>query len=209
MKTFIFDLDNTLYPESLNVFGLIDHRINRYMHEKLGIPEPEVDVLRRLYWKIYGVTLNGLMIHYNVDPEDFLEFVHDVKLHHILKPNQRLRTSLENLECHKVIFTNGSTRHAENVLSALGIDDMFEQIFDVRVAYFKPKPFPEPYLKILEILNVHGKDCVMIDDIPENLRTAKNLGMKTILIGTHNGHDFIDYCLEKACIIGEIAGSEI
>ncbi len=209
MKTFIFDLDNTLYSKALNVFGLIDQRINRYMHEKLGIPEHEVDSLRRHYWKIHGVTLNGLMIHYDVDPEDFLEFVHDVELKRILKPNKKLRKALKNINSNKVILTNGSIRHAENVLSALEIDDVFQDIFDVRVASFKPKPFPEPYLKVLEILKVPGRDCVMIDDIPENLKTAKDLGMKTILIGLSNGHAFIDLCLEKACALGEIAYSDI
>lgn len=179
------------------------------MREKLNIPEHEVDSLRRMYWKTYGVTLNGLMINYNVDPEDYLEFVHDVELNHILKPNQRLRKALRNIRSSKVIFTNGSTRHAKNVLSALAIEDMFEEIFDVRVASFKPKPFPEPYLKVLEIMNIHGQDCVMVDDIPENLKTAKDLRMKTILIGSANGHEYIDYCLAKPCIIGEMAGTEI
>lgn len=209
MKTYIFDLDNTLYPESLNVFGLIDQRINRYMHEKLRIPEPEVDVLRRHYWKVYGVTLNGLMIHYRVDPEDFLHYVHDVDLSHVLKPNQKLRRALKGINSNKVIFTNGSSRHAENVLSALGIEDIFQDVFDVRVASFKPKPFLEPYLKVLEAMNSEGRDCVMIDDIPENLKTAKGLGMKTILIGRPNGSEYIDICLEKACAIGEVAYSDI
>ncbi len=208
MKTYIFDLDNTLYPESLNVFGLIDQRINRYMHEKLRIPEPEVDVLRRHYWKVYGVTLNGLMIHYRVDPEDFLHYVHDVDLSHVLKPNQKLRRALKGISSNKIIFTNGSSRHAENVLSALGIEDIFQDIFDVRVASFKPKPFLEPYLKVLEAMNSKGRDCVMIDDIPENLKTAKGLGMKTILIGRSNGSEYIDICLEKACAIGEVAFSD-
>jgi putative hydrolase of the HAD superfamily len=209
MKTYIFDLDNTLYPESLNVFGLIDQRINRYMQEKLRIPEPEVDVLRRHYWKVYGVTLNGLMIHYRVDPEDFLHYVHDVDLSHVLKPNQKLRRALKGINSNKVIFTNGSSRHAENVLSALGIEDIFQDVFDVRVASFKPKPFLEPYLKVLEAMNSEGRDCVMIDDIPENLKTAKGLGMKTILIGRPNGSEYIDICLEKACAIGEVAYSDI
>jgi len=209
MKKYIFDLDNTLYPESLNVFGLIDKRINRYMHEKLGIPRHKVDSLRRHYWEIYGVTLSGLMVHYHVDPEDFLEFVHDVELSQLLKPNQKLRKALQGICSSKVIFTNGSIKHAENVLSALGIADAFEDIFDVRVASFKPKPFPEPYLKILEIMDVRGRDCVMIDDIPENLKTAKDLEMKTILIGRSNGHEYIDVCLEKACAIGEIDHADI
>ncbi|MFP4128524.1 MAG: pyrimidine 5'-nucleotidase [Desulfonatronovibrio sp.] len=208
MKTFIFDLDNTLYSKSLNVFGLIDKRINRYMTERVGIPEPEVDALRRHYWKIHGVTLNGLILHHEVDPEDFLEFVHDVDLDGILKPDRKLRIALKNLDARKVIFTNGSIRHAENVLSALGIEDLFEEIFDVRIASFKPKPFPEPYLKVLEAINVSGHECVMIDDILENLRTAKDLGMSTVLIGTTNGHKYVDFCIEEACAITEFPGAE-
>lgn len=209
MKAFIFDLDNTLYPSSLNVFSLIDTRINTYMTRKVGIPEPEVDALRRHYWKIHGVTLNGLIIHHKVDPEDFLEYVHDVDLSGILKPNLKLRSVLRKINSRKVIFTNGSTSHAQNVLSVLGIDDLFEAIFDVRIASFKPKPFPEPYYKVLEAMNVQGNECIMVDDIPQNLKTAKEMGMKTILIGSTNGHDYIDICLEKACAIGEISASEL
>lgn len=209
MKTFIFDLDNTLYPESLNVFGLIDRRINAFMRDRLGIPDSEVDSLRRHYWKLYGVTLQGLMIHYDVDPEDFLDYVHDVDLKHILKPSRRLRSALQKISSSKVIFTNGSTGHAHNVLSALGISDIFEEIFDVRIASFIPKPFPEPYHKILSIMDIHPRDCVMIDDIPDNLKTAKDLGMKTILIGRPNGHKYIDLCLEKVCAVGEIAELDI
>ncbi|MCA1743299.1 MAG: pyrimidine 5'-nucleotidase [Desulfonatronovibrio sp.] len=201
MKKYIFDLDNTLYCQTLNVFPLIDQRINRYMTTKLGIPEDGVDTLRRQYWKLYGVTLNGLMIHYNVDPEDYLEYVHDVDLKHILKPDKELKTVLREIPCSKVIFTNGSRAHAENVLQNMGLEDLFDDIFDVRVASFRPKPFPEPYLEILKIMDVQGKDCVMIDDIPENLKTAKNLDMKTILIGKSNGQDHIDICLDNASAI--------
>jgi putative hydrolase of the HAD superfamily len=204
MKKFIFDLDNTLYPASLQVFPLIDRRINLYMTSKLGIPEAEVDGLRRRYWKLYGVTLNGLMRHYRVDPEDYLTYVHDVDLSHLLKPNLRLRSSLEKIPGPKVIFTNGSSTHAQNVLNALGIEHLFEDIFDVRVAGFQPKPFSEPYLKVLELMNVSGLECVMIDDIPENLKTAKSVGMKTILVGSSNGHEYIDFCVEKACGVSEI-----
>ncbi|MFN2268335.1 MAG: pyrimidine 5'-nucleotidase [Desulfonatronovibrio sp.] len=201
MKKYIFDLDNTLYCQTLNVFPLIDQRINRYMTTKLGIPEDGVDTLRRQYWKLYGVTLNGLMIHYNVDPEDYLEYVHDVDLKHILKPDKELKTVLREIPCSKVIFTNGSRVHAENVLQNMELEDLFDDIFDVRVASFRPKPFPEPYLEILKIMDVQGKDCVMIDDIPENLKTAKNLDMKTILIGKSNGQDHIDICLDNASAI--------
>lgn len=198
MKKYIFDLDNTLYSHTLKVFPLIDQRINMYMTTRLGIPEPGVDSLRRQYWKLYGVTLNGLMVHYDVDPEDYLEYVHDVDLKHILKPDEELKTVLKEIPCSKVIFTNGSRAHAENVLQTMGLEDLFDDIFDVRVASFRPKPFPEPYLEILKIMDVQGKDCVMIDDIPENLKTAKHLDMKTILIGKSNGQRHIDICLDNA-----------
>lgn len=204
MKKFIFDLDNTLYPASLQVFPLIDRRINLYMTRKLGIPEAEVDGLRRLYWKLYGVTLNGLMRHYRVDPEDYLRYVHDVDLSTLLKPNLRLRSSLEKIPVPKVIFTNGSSAHAQNVLSALDIEHLFDDIFDVRVAGFLPKPLREPYHKVLDLMNVSGQECVMVDDIPENLKTAKAMGMKTILVGSSNGHEYIDFCVEKACGVSEI-----
>ncbi|WP_035244497.1 pyrimidine 5'-nucleotidase [Desulfonatronovibrio hydrogenovorans] len=204
MHTFIFDLDNTLYSQELNVFPLIDQRINHYMVSRLGIPASEVDSLRRQYWKEYGVTLNGLMIHYSVDPDDYLEFVHDVDLAGILRPDIRLRKVLEKLDGRKVIFTNGSKSHAENVLSILGLSNIFEDIFDVRVASFRPKPFPEPYLRVLQHLNANPDWCVMIDDLPENLKTAKDLGMQTILIGKSNGFEYVDHCLEKACDIAKL-----
>lgn len=198
MKKYIFDLDNTLYSRTLNVFPLIDQRINSYMTTRLSIPESSVDSLRRQYWKLYGVTLNGLMIHYNVDPEDYLAYVHDVDLKHVLKPDVELKAVLEEIPCSKVIFTNGSRAHAENVLQSLGIENLFDDIFDVRVASFRPKPFPEPYLEILKIMDVQGKDCVMIDDILENLKTAKELEMKTILIGQSIEHEYVDICLDNA-----------
>ncbi len=174
------------------------------MVSRLGIPASEVDSLRRQYWKEYGVTLNGLMIHYSVDPDDYLEFVHDVDLAGILRPDIRLRKVLEKLDGRKVIFTNGSKSHAENVLSILGLSNIFEDIFDVRVASFRPKPFPEPYLRVLQHLNANPDWCVMIDDLPENLKTAKDLGMQTILIGKSNGFEYVDHCLEKACDIAKL-----
>lgn len=204
MQKFIFDLDNTLYPEDLNVFPLIDARINTYMREILGIPDHEVDPLRRFYWKRYGVTLLGLIIHYQADPEDYLDYVHDVDLTRLLKPNQRLRNALEKIQCSRVIFTNGSTKHAENVLSALGLEGLFDEIFDVRIAAFRPKPFPEPYVEMLRRMDVEARYCVMFDDLPANLKTAKDLGMKTVLVGNRQADDYIDLRLERVCGIGEI-----
>jgi len=134
MDVLIFDLDNTLYPAEKHLFGLIDVRINLYMTEIVGIPAPEVDALRREYWRLYGVTLQGLIRHHGVDPEDYLLFVHDVDVNSRLGPDPVLRETLAALPQRKAVFTNGSICHASRVLAALGIEDIFEEVYDIRVA---------------------------------------------------------------------------
>jgi len=201
MKTYVFDLDNTLYPEEKNVFPLIDARINAYMSQYLKIPAEEVDSLRRRYLRLYGATMQGLMHHHGVDPEDFLAYVHDLDLTGVLGPNPGLRSALHSLTGKKVVFTNASLEHALRVLQALDLEDLFEHIFDIRTAGYTPKPFSEPYLEILRRLELFGAECVMVDDLPDNLRTAKELGMYTVLIGTTDGHGHVDCCVPRACRI--------
>ncbi len=201
MQAFIFDLDNTLYSQELNIFPIIDARINAYMSRKLGMPQEEVDELRRYYWNLYGVTLKGLMLHHGIDPEDFLREVHDLDLAGILKPNPKLRQTLSQLQADKFIFTNASQEHARNVLGLLDLQDLFQDIFDIRIADYQPKPYQEPYVKILKHLNLQAWQCVMVDDLPDNLKTAKDLGMQTVLIGDQDGHPYIDCCVPRACQI--------
>ena len=201
MDVLIFDLDNTLYPAEKQLFNLIDVRINRYMTEIVGIPAPEVDALRREYWQLYGVTLQGLIRHHAVDPEDYLHYVHDIDVTSRLSPDLALRDVLENLPQRKAVFTNGSICHADRVLSALGIEDMFEKIYDIRVAAYQPKPFPEPYHAVLDELGTTPEDCIMIEDSRDNLQTAKRLGMGTILVGEGETPAFVDVHLDNACQI--------
>lgn len=198
MDVLIFDLDNTLYPAEKHLFGLIDVRINRYMTEVVGIPAPKVDTLRREYWRLYGVTLQGLIRHHGVDPEDYLLYVHDVDVNSRLSTDPVLRKALNRLPHRKVVFTNGSTCHAGRVLSALGIEDIFEEVYDIRVAEYRPKPWPEPYHAVLEKLGTPPDRCIMIEDSRENLDTAKKLGMGTILIGAGQTPDFVDVHLDNA-----------
>ena len=198
MDVLIFDLDNTLYPAEKHLFGLIDVRINRYMTEIVGIPAPDVDTLRREYWRLYGVTLQGLIRHYGVDPEDYLLYVHDVDVGSRLGPDPILRDTLDALPQRKAVFTNGSTCHASRVLSALGIEDIFEDVYDIRVAAYLPKPWPEPYLAVLEKLGTSPEHCIMIEDSRQNLQTAKKLGMGTILVGDGQTPDFVDVHLDSA-----------
>jgi len=183
MQAILFDLDNTLYSPERQVFALIDRRINHYMSRVVGIPEGEVDALRRRYWADYGATLQGLIRHYGIDPEDYLDYVHDVDLAGRLLPDPDARRTLSRLPGRKFVFTNGSQGHALRVLNALGLAPCFEDIFDIRIAAYQPKPLPDPYRKVLERLRLSGDDCIMVEDSLENLKTAKSLGMKTVLVG--------------------------
>ncbi|WP_221250978.1 pyrimidine 5'-nucleotidase [Desulfuromonas versatilis] len=204
MEAVIFDLDNTLYSPERQLFSLIDVRINRYMHEVVGIPLGEVDGLRRRYWAEYGVTLQGLIRHYGVDPEDYLEYVHDVDVAGRLRPDPQLRQALGEIPQRKVVFTNGSRGHALRVLDALDLNGQFEQIFDIRVADYRPKPFTEPYRQVLRSLALAPECCVMVEDSPENLRTAKQLGMRTILVGGGECPAYVDARIDSAAQVPQV-----
>ncbi len=204
MDVTIFDLDNTLYAPEARLFSLIDVRINRYMTEVVGIEPERVDGLRRLYWQRYGVTLGGLIRHHRVDPEDYLEYVHDVDVALCLRPDQRLRQSLESLPGVKVVFTNGSRGHADRVLQALDLADQFSEIFDIRVADYCPKPYADPYHRVLAHLGADAGHCAMIEDSAENLRTAKALGMRTVLVGPARQADYVDARVDRADQVPEV-----
>jgi len=198
MDAVLFDLDNTLYPPERQVFSLIDQRINRYMREVVTIPAGEVDGLRRHYWRAHGATLQGLIRHYGVDPEDYLEYVHDVDLGSCLQRDEILRNCLAALPARRCVFTNGSRGHAENVLAALGLADTFEEIFDIRVAAYQPKPNPDPYLGVLAKLALPAARCAMVEDSLDNLATAKQFGMTTVLVGDAAATSNVDYQVADA-----------
>jgi len=198
MEAILFDLDNTLYSPEKDLFALIDVRINRYMHEVVGIAKDKVDALRRDYWARYGVTLQGLIRHFGVDPEDYLHYVHDVDVAERIAPDLLLRESLESLPMRRAVFTNGSAEHAGRVLAALGLDGLFDDVFDIRVASYIPKPRHEPYRAVVDRLGVAPSRCVMVEDSAANLETAKALGMRTVLVGPPDPASFIDACVGTA-----------
>jgi putative hydrolase of the HAD superfamily len=204
MEFILFDLDNTLYSAEQELFSLIDSRINHYMAEVVGIPLDEVDDLRRKYWERYGVTMQGLMRHHRVDPEDYLSYVHDIEVGGLLRPDPELRQALQSLPLRRAVFTNSSLDHSERVLNALGLNGAFEEIFDIRVADYLPKPFPEPYLAVLDRLEVSASQCIMVDDSTENLRTAKDLGMGTILVGQKTPSPWVDVAIHRAVEVPEV-----
>jgi putative hydrolase of the HAD superfamily len=202
MDVLLFDLDNTLYPPERALFNLIDVRINRFMTEQVGIPAGAVDALRREYWAAYGVTLQGLIRHHGVDPEAYLHYVHDVDVAGRLAPDPELRDMLTALPQRKAVFTNGSTCHADRVLAALGIADRFDVVYDIRIAAYLPKPYPEPYQAVLADLDVPAERCIMIEDSRDNLRTAKHLGMTTVLVGTGPTPEYVDLHLPDVRALG-------
>jgi len=205
MQAILFDLDNTLYPPARELFSLIDVRINRYMTEIVGIAPEDVDRLRRQYWVDYGVTLQGLIRHHDIDAEDYLYYVHDVEVHKRIEVDSKLRDCLAALSAPCYVFTNGSRAHAERVLNCLGIADQFDEIFDIRIAAYLPKPFPAPYQKVLRQLDCLPERSVMVEDSIDNLLTAKELGMKTVLVrdqqpdGRFDAH--VDSATEAAGVI--------
>ena len=189
MQAVLFDLDNTLYPAECDLFSLIDVRINRYMEEIVSIPADAVDLLRRDYWKNYGTTLMGLMLHHQVNPEDYLDYVHDIDVSSRVSRDGHLRESLESLPVPCYVFTNGSRCHADRVVAALGLEGLFADVFDIRVADYQPKPNLGPYRQVLKHIGLGGSECIMVEDQPQNLTPAKQLGMRTILVGQKNPAD--------------------
>jgi len=203
LKAVLFDLDNTLYPPERDLFSLIDVRINRYMEEIVAIAPEEVDGLRRRYWKDYGTTLQGLIRHHTVDPEDYLDYVHSVDVASRLSRDPELKHALEQLTLPCYVFTNGSRCHVDRVINALGLDGLFNDVFDIRIAGYQPKPHPGPYREVLKKLDLGGESCVMVEDQHQNLETAKQFGMKTVLVGpaAAEQHVYVDAQLNRAADI--------
>jgi len=180
----LFDLDNTLYPPETGLFGAIDERINRFLGRHLGVEGAEADELRRRYHDAYGITLVGLMTEHRVDPERYLDFVHDVPVGEYLLPDPELRTILAALPGRRAIFTNGSHRHATAVVRALDLEGIFEAIFDIVSLGFRPKPEPATYRTVLTRLGATAPGTVLLEDLERNLAPARALGMRTVLVGS-------------------------
>jgi putative hydrolase of the HAD superfamily len=179
----LFDLDNTLYPQSCGLWEEIGNRINRYMCERLGIDPREVGKRREEFLKAFGTTLNALRRHHSVDPDEFLAFVHDIPLDRYLRYDPALDRMLERLKLRKIIFTNADAAHARRVLSRLGILRHFESIIDIHLLEFVNKPDRRAYLKALEFTSVPPEECILIEDSPANIVPAAELGMTTVMVG--------------------------
>ena len=173
--------------------GEIGNRINRYMIERLGIREHEVGLRRVTFLQKWGTTLNALRRHYCVDPDEFLDFVHDIRLDRYLQKDPALDGMLLRLELRKIVFTNADAGHARRVLSHTGILQHFEMIFDIHMLDFINKPDRRAYFRILDFIGARPDECILVEDSPANIRTAKELGMITVMVGTEDRVDGAHY----------------
>ena len=202
-KNLLLDLDGTVYQDLESVFGQVSKLMTKYISEKLNIDLKKAKELQTNYFYKYNTSLNGLMIHHDIPPKEFLKYVHDIDLS-FMKKDLVLRGELENLNMRKFIFTNGSIDHANNVLKHLGIDDLFEDIFDITDAEYQPKPEPRAFDLMVKKFKLNPVDTIYVEDIAKNLSIGKKRGCTTVwLINNEewgkmeSDKDFIDYKIEN------------
>jgi putative hydrolase of the HAD superfamily len=181
VEAWIFDLDNTLYPRSTDLFRQVDQRIRAYVGRLLKVDEAEAERIQKDFYRRHGTTLRGLMLNHEVDPDSFLEFVHDID-HSAVQPDPALGDAILRLPGKKFIFTNGSRQHAEKVAERLGFPEHFEDIFDIVAANLVPKPERETYDRFVKRFGVTPEHAAMFEDLTRNLVVPKSIGMKTVLV---------------------------
>jgi putative hydrolase of the HAD superfamily len=179
----LFDLDNTLYPARCDLFAQTDRRIGEFISKLLDVHYDEAKRIQKDYWKTHGTSLRGLMTLHQVDPEPYLDYVHDIDYAPV-DASPRLDAALKQLTGRKIVFTNGTVRHAERVLERLGVAHHFEGIYDIVAADYVPKPEMVVYRDIVGRYGVDPTRAIMLDDIAVNLKPAHALGMRTVWIRT-------------------------
>ena len=199
IDSWIFDLDNTLYPASADLFALIDVRMAEYIADLLGCESGEARRVQKRYFIDHGTTLAGLMRHHGVDPHHFLNYVHDIELERI-GTDADLIARIEALPGRKIIFTNGDTPYAQRVLRRLGLENCFEAIHDIHAVAYRPKPEAHGYELLRDAYGIDLARAAFFEDMARNLKPAKMLGMTTVWLnnGSEGGHfdahpDFIDF----------------
>ena len=203
IKNILFDLDGVLYDDLEAVFGQVSRKMTKYISNKLNLNLEKAKELQTNYFHKYNTSLNGLMIHHDIDPEDFLNYVHDIDLT-FMKKDLVLRNELENLKTKKFIFTNGSKNHAKNITKHLGIDDLFDGLFDIVDAEFSPKPTAKAFDLMIKKFKINPKETLYIEDIAKNLSIGKERGTITAWLVNNeywgkkeSNKDYIDYKIEN------------
>ena len=206
VETWVFDLDNTLYPARYDLFAQIDQRMGRFIARKFGISTSEAKIIQKKYFHAHGTTLRGLMLNHGIEPNAFLSYVHDVDVS-VLPTDPRLHRALEGIGGRKFVFTNASAAHAWRVLERVGIANHFADVFDIFTAEFVPKPTPCVYDRLIRHCDFDPAKAAMIDDIARNLRPAADRGMLTVWVSNgdptapvENDVDYVDH------VTGDVAG---
>jgi putative hydrolase of the HAD superfamily len=186
--TWVFDLDNTLYPASCNLLAQVDRRMSEYIARMLGVPQAHARHLQKAYYRQFGTTLAGLMRVHKLPPGPFLEYVHDIDVS-VVPRSPELEAAISALPGRRLIFTNGSRRHAENVAEKLGVLHLFEDICDIAALDYVPKPERAAFDSLLRLHGVDPATSAMFEDMPHNLEVASDIGMTTVLVHS----DYIDH----------------
>jgi putative hydrolase of the HAD superfamily len=181
VETWVFDLDNTLYPLHTNLWRQVDLRIRDYVAQFLKVSEDDAFRIQKDYYLRYGTTMRGLMSEHGADPDDYLAFVHAID-HSPLEPNPALGRAIAALPGRKLILTNGTVAHAHAILERLGIGEHFEDIFDIVAAELEPKPAAQTYAKFLARHAVDAERAAMFEDLARNLEEPHRLGMTTVFV---------------------------
>jgi len=208
VRSWIFDLDDTLYPPESQFMGLIQQRINDYMVRTVALPPDQALTVQKGYLRDYGTSLAGLMAHYQIDSADFLAEVHDVPLD-LLSPDPGLRAGLERLKGPRIVFTNGARSHAHRVLDKLDLADLFDGVFSLEDADLIPKPDPRTFARMTERFGVDARGAAFFEDTARNLKPAHDLGMTTVLVGAHALTAEGDWFDHRAAALGPFLATAI
>ena len=201
INTWIFDLDNTLYSADSGIFQQVHRLMGEFISNNLNMEISEAKKLQSKYYKQHGTTLRGMMDNHGVDPDYFLDEVHRLD-YSIVGPNQLLNDELEKLEGRKIIYTNANEKHVLDVLKRINLSNYFDEIFDIKLANYIPKPEIKPYEQIIELFKIDASKSAMFDDIAKNLVPAKKVGFTPVWIdaGYENfsddieaSRDYLDY----------------
>ena len=203
IKNILFDCDGVLYQDLEAVFGQVSRKMTEYISNKLNVDLKKAKELQTNYFHKYNTSLNGLMIHHEIDPKEFLDFVHDIDLS-FLEKDTALRHELENINLRKFVFTNGSHDHVKHITTTLGIDDQFEGIFDIVDAEYHPKPEAKAFDLMIEKFKIDPKETLYIEDIAKNLSIGKERGTITAWLindeewgKKESDKEYIDYKIEN------------
>ena len=181
IDTWVFDLDNTLYPHHVNLWQQVDARIGAFVANFLNVPAEDARRIQKDYYRRYGTTMRGMMTEHGVRADDYLAYVHQID-HSPLEPNPAMGTAIAKLPGRKLILTNGSTDHADKVLARLGLAGHFEAVFDIIAAELEPKPASQTYRRFLTLHEVDPAKSAMFEDLARNLVIPHQLGMITVLV---------------------------